>query len=305
MREITAVAIAPDGSIYATPASEINKPLPCRQFPCPFRLPHPRLLEPLRRPRSRAPLHPLSPGGSEIYHIQADGYPRKIWSHAQDLVYALAFDAKGRVIAGTGNHGDIYRLDDDHKYWKLVSLSSTQVTAFCTGPAGKLFVATGNIGKIFSVGPELEQSGTLGKRHLRRGRLFLLGSSLALAQGEQRRHAPKPCSGNLNRAQKNWSAFARTNAGRIVSPPARFLQYRLTLTGSGEVTEIDAAYQMKNVAPEIEEIEVTPLNYKFPAPSSTISSSNPSLTLPALGRHNASPSSTAAPASEIPARLHR
>ncbi len=27
---------------------------------------------------------------------------------------------------------------------------------------------------------------------------------------------------------------------------------------------VDAAYQMKNVAPEIEQVEITPLNYKFP-----------------------------------------
>ena len=40
---------------------------------------------------------PAITGGSEIYRIQTDGYPRKIWSHAQDLVYALAFDAQGQL----------------------------------------------------------------------------------------------------------------------------------------------------------------------------------------------------------------
>jgi hypothetical protein len=104
-------------------------------------------------------------------------------------------------------------------------------------------------------------------------------------------------SGNLSRAQKNWTAFARTNSGRITSQPARFLQYRLTLSG-GEVTEVDAAYQMKNVAPEIEEVEITPANYKFPAPSTIITSLTSSLSLPSLGHHNASSSATPAPTAD-------
>ena len=29
-------------------------------------------------------------GGSEIYRINPDGYPRKVWSHATEIVYALA-----------------------------------------------------------------------------------------------------------------------------------------------------------------------------------------------------------------------
>jgi len=40
---------------------------------------------------------------------------------------------------------------------------------------------------------------------------------------------------------------------------------------------------MKNVAPVISELEVTPPNYKFPAPSVSSISATPTLTLPALG----------------------
>ena len=35
-------------------------------------------------------------------------------------------------------------------------------------------------------------------------------------------------SGNVGRAQRNWSAWAPLNQGRVASPPARFLQYRAT-----------------------------------------------------------------------------
>ncbi len=100
-------------------------------------------------------------------------------------------------------------------------------------------------------------------------------------------------SGNLDRPQQNWSPWEKLNAGRIVSPAARFLEYKATLTGSAEISEVDTAYQMKNVAPVIQEMEITPENYKFPAAAAATSSSsnasNPaSLNLPPIGRKSSS-----------------
>jgi hypothetical protein len=296
-REITAIAVTPEGTIYAagvgnkavTPVAPPPQPLPAPAGP--------GGRGGAATPPTLAGATPAITGGSEIYRIQTDGYPRRIWSHAQDLIYALAFDGHGRVIVGTGNHGEIYRLEPDHKYWKLLSLSSTQVTGFCTGAGGKLYAVTGNIGKIFSIGPELEQTGVFESDIFDAG-AFSYWGRLSYSPKENNGVIVETRSGNLNRAQKNWNQFAKTNAGRIASPPARFLQYKLTLSGSGEITEVDAAYQMKNVAPEVEDVEMTPENYKFPAPSTAAPLASTSITLPALGHQTASSSSTSAPASD-------
>jgi sugar lactone lactonase YvrE len=298
-REITAVAVTPEGTVYAAAVGNKQPAVPPAP---PVLAPAPTPPAPGGRGGATVPptlggAAPAITGGSEIYRIQTDGYPRKIWSHPQDLVYALAFDGHGRVIAGTGNHGDVYRLEGEHKYWKLLSLSSTQVTGFCTGAGGKLYAVTGNIGKIFSIGPELEQTGVFESDIFDAG-AFSFWGRLSYSPKENNGVTLETRSGNLNRAQKNWNSFARTNAGRIVSAPARFLQFRLTLSGSGEITEVDAAYQLKNVAPEVEEVEMTPENYKFPAPSTSAPSASTSLTLPALGHHNASASSTTPPAGD-------
>ena len=156
---------------------------------------------------------------------------------------------------------------------------------------------TGNIGKIFSIGPEQVQTGTFESDVFDAG-AFSYWGRVTTSPRENNAVTFETRSGNLNRAQKNWSEFARTNNGRIVSPPARFLQYKLTMSGPGELTEVDVAYQMKNVAPEIEEVEITPANYKFPAPSSGALTLTPSLTLPALGHPTASSLSTPAPAAD-------
>jgi sugar lactone lactonase YvrE len=307
-REITAVAVAPDGSIYASgagakqPSTLPPAPAPSGQPPA-ANAPGTLTLTPARSgaPPSLVPAGPPVTTGSEIYRIQADGYPRKVWSHAQDVVYALAFDAQSRVIAGTGNHGAVYRIDSDHSYTRLVNLESTQVTSFCNSPDGKIYAVTGNIGKVIAIGPQMESSGTFESDVYDAGAFTYWGrltaEPAAVGQASPAGASFETRSGNLSRTQQNWSPWAKLDAGRIVSPSARFVQYRATLTSpSGsthnypEITEVDIAYLMKNVAPVIEQVEATPANYKFPAPSTSAPSSNPTLTLPPLGR-NRPPSS--------------
>jgi hypothetical protein len=115
-------------------------------------------------------------------------------------------------------------------------------------------------------------------------------------------------SGNLNRPENNWSPWARLAAdtngeamcdscggGRTSSPAARFLQYKIELASSAaasapEVSYVEIAYLNKNVAPIVDEVEITPPNYRFPNPILSITPSN-SITLPPLGQHRRNPGS--------------
>jgi hypothetical protein len=290
-REITAVAVAADGSIYASAVGNKNAPAtppPNSNAQAPGITPNaarPGVL-PVASPL------PVVAGGSVVYRIQTDGYPRKIWSDSQELVYAIAFDARGNPILGTGNHGALYRLDSDHAYTRLTNLPSTQITGLLTAPDGTLFAVTGNIGKLFAVGPALESSGAYESDVLDAdefsywGRINFTPEAASGIEFETR-------SGNLDRPQQNWSLWQKLNAGRIVSPSARFLQYRATLTGKADLDSIDVAYQMKNVAPVIETLETTPDNYKFPAGANTAPPASAILNLPALGKRPAAASATA------------
>ena len=150
-------------------------------------------------------------GGSEIYRIQSDGYPRRIWSQAQDLVYALAFDAQGRLLAGTGNHGNLYRIDSDYSYTRLLNVEPTQITGLLRAPDGPLYAVTGNIGKVIAIGPELEPSGTFESDVLDAGGFSYWGRI------SKEPEAPagtvfETRSGNVGRAQKNWSAWASSES---------------------------------------------------------------------------------------------
>jgi len=302
-REITAVAVAADGAIYAAGIGNklASAPLPAPVAPVPIPSPAPPaagLTLSVAAPHASAgALPPVGPnsapitGGSEVYRIHADGYPRKVWSNAQDIVYAIALDPRGKPIVGTGNHGAIYRLDSDFSYTRLVNLAPTQVTGFSLAPDGRIYAVTGNIGAIFSIGPQLESSGTYTSEVFDAGAFTYWGRVSSEGSGAV---AFETRSGNLNRPQQDWSPWAKRNDGRATSPAARFMQYRATLTAPAEISEINVAYMMKNVAPVVELVESTPANYKFPAPSPGPLSIT-TLTLPALGRNRAEPASATPP----------
>ncbi len=238
-------------------------------------------------------------GGSEVYRIQQDGFAERVWNSPTDIVYAEALDASGKLMLATGNRGIVYRVDSDQLSTQLLNAPPTQVTTFLRGKEGVVYAATGNVGNLYSIGPGLEKTGTLesevldandfaywGKVHLTS---TLHGGAISL---ETR-------SGNLNHPEKNWSPWSKVAVselgGPIESPPARFLQYRLTLmkspaNESPDLSIVDIAYLPKNVAPKVQQIEFAPFNYRQ-APSnqflerSVVASGSPtSLTLPAVGR---------------------
>ena len=100
-------------------------------------------------------------GGSDVFRIEPNGNPRRIWSHSQDVVYAIAFDSAGRALLGAGNKGNVYRVESPTLYTALLTVPAAQITAFQPGRDGHLYAATGNVGKVYDIGPGLEREGSV------------------------------------------------------------------------------------------------------------------------------------------------
>jgi hypothetical protein len=310
-KEVTAVVVAPDGTVYA--AAVGNK-----QAPRPAVSPAPAPVAPVQitvnaaapnapavpRPPASQPAPAAAPpqvtGGSEVYRIEPSGYPRRLWSNSQDIVYAMTLDRQGHLLLGTGNKGNIYRIESPTVYTALRTLPATQVTAFQTGRDGRVHAATGNVGRIYEIGPGFERSGTIESDVFDSGLYSTWGRLTFEANLNGGEVAVSTRSGNLDQPQKNWSpwsaAVTSAKGARITSPPSRFVQWKATLTSnssdrSPEVDWIDVAYLPKNIEPHISDIEITPFNYRFPAPVAA-SSATPSLTLPPLGRRPAASSAS-------------
>lgn len=311
-REVTAVVAGQDGAIYAAASgtrSAAALPVPVTPAPAPAPAAAAAAGGGVQiqigggaRPQAAAPPSigvASAPGNSEIYRIAADGEPRRIWSNTLLTVYALAFDKGGKLLAGTGNMGRIYRIDTDFTFTRLVDGEPQQVTAMAAGPGGAVIAVTANPAKVFQLGPTVERTGSIESELFDAGGFTYWGRLRNESELNGGKITVEAHSGNLDRAEKNWSPWAPVDAAtgsRVTAPPARFLGWRATLTAAPDgrspvLKLVETAYQAKNVAPVLETVEVTPANYKFPTSSSSLTASS-SLSLPPLGQsRRPSPSS--------------
>ena len=197
--------------------------------------------------------------GSDVYRIAPDGSPTRLWTSHEDIVYALAFDSQGRLLAGTGNRGHIFAITGLDDFSDLLKAAASQVTGFAKAPGGGVYAATSNLGKVFVLGPGPEAQGTY-ESDVFDARIFSRwGRAEFRGSGNVDLYAR---SGNVDNPDRNWSAWKKIDLGKNDEtgiPPARYGQWRAVLhagTTAPGVDSIALSYLPKNVAPEIDDVTV-------------------------------------------------
>jgi len=285
-KEITALAIDRAGNIYAAAAGEKRpggaQPQLGIMIATPAQIPAAPggnlTLGPTPAPAMQAfPAPGLgATGGSEIYRIAPDGAPSRLWTSHEDLVYALAFDQHGRLLAGTGNRGHIFAINGVDDFTDLVKASATQITAFAAAPGGGLYASSSNLGKIFVLGPGPESEGTY-ESDVFDARIFSLWGRASVRSTGNANVELYARSGNVDNPDRNWSSWTRINlaltaGSELKIPPARFVQWKAVLHAGNPAPRVDDVllnYLPKNVAPEIDEIIVQPGYHYQPIPHVT------------------------------------
>lgn len=262
--ELTALAVSADGVIFAAGAGAKS----AGPAPAPSAKPGGQPAE----PASSGPPTTVR-GGSEIVRIDRDGKPLAYWQSADQIVYALGFDGGGRLLAGTGAEGRLYRIDDERTYWLERTLAPDQITALAAGPDGVTYAATSNVGKVFRLGPGAADSGELLSEAFDAGGFAAWGRLEFSGRGEGVELSLR--SGNVRRPGLTWSAWSdavtEPAGARLSLPGARYGQWRLRLSNAGaEVAEVRQYYRPANRAPEITHIELTPPNFRFPPRTRTV-----------------------------------
>ena len=200
-----------------------------------------------------------SAGGSEIYKIAPDGSPSRVWSSHEDLVYALAFDQRGHLLAGTGNRGHIFAISGEDEFTDLLKASASQVTAFASSPNGGLYASTSNLGKVFLLAAAPESEGSYESDVFDAHIFSRWGRAEFHGFGNVQLFAR---SGNVDNPDRNWSAWTKVDVqkdGPINVPPARFIQWKAVLRSGDPAPRVDSVtlnYLPKNVAPDFDDVAV-------------------------------------------------
>ncbi|PYV55623.1 MAG: hypothetical protein DMG98_15060 [Acidobacteria bacterium] len=265
-REITSLALDQSGNLYFAAAGEKHAGAASSNVPLTIPAANPAPAQtggPGPTPEPTVQLNTSSAavaGGSEIYRIAPDGSPSRLWTSREDLVYSLAFVQKGRLLAGTGNQGQIFEISGRGVYTELAKAEANQVTAFAATNGG-LYSATSNLGKIFLLSSSPDSDGSYESDVFDAHIFSKWGRAEFRGQGSVELFAR---SGNVDNPDRNWSQWKKIDLQKdaeISAPAARFIQWKAIMHPGETAPRVESVtlnYLSKNVAPEVDDVTVTP-----------------------------------------------
>ena len=221
--------------------------------------------------------------GNAVYRIDPQGFVSEIFRESV-MVFALALtDDDSSVWVATGDEGQLYRVDPAAgETTVLVDLDAKELLALSQDAAGDVWVATANPASLMRLGRGQAEEGTYVSQTLDAQQVSLWGTL--------RIHAVLPDAAQISVAFRSgnvadpeigegagWSDWTTPQSlerdatfgpqpfeTKVMAPPARFLQYRLTLRNDDQesdaqaaVTGLSIAYVMPNLAPQVTSLKAT------------------------------------------------
>jgi len=280
LREIHALASAPDGSIYAlalsdaastarsagqsTSVTQTSEAATATVTAVTSTIEDTAAAQAALAAQPARSRNDLSSVRSAVFHIMPDGSSDVVWSSASVTGFAVTA-SRGGVLIGTSDKGRIYSVTDDGRDTLLLQSSEGQISSLIARGAD-VFAASSNQGKLFRFGESPVSEGSYespvrdAKLVASWGRIWWRGTGPIELQTR---------TGNSERPDTTWSDWSGTyidaKGSQVTSPKARFIQWRAVLRGAGgtrrnepQLDDVSVAYLPRNVAPEILAITVLP-----------------------------------------------
>jgi outer membrane protein assembly factor BamB len=215
-----------------------------------------------------APSTPSS-GENSVYRIAHDGTVREVF---REKAMVLSLLRQGEhFYVGTGMEGQLFEVNEaTRERGEVARLDHGQILCMCHRQDGSIVLGTGDPGKLYVLQDQYAARGTVLSE--------VLDARIVSRWGSLRWESTTPegtCvsvavrSGNVAEPDDTWSDWSaeQTNGEQaiIAAPPARFLQYRVTLETTKPaltpaVRAVSLRFMTTNQAPEITKIEAPDLN---------------------------------------------
>ncbi len=272
LTELSAVAVGSDGAIYAaaiargeessSPGESATVALASAPPPAPG------TTSTSSSPPSRR---------SVVYRVDASGSYESFWE-TPDVVYDLAASGDG-VVAATGPEARLYRLNGARQVQLVGGVDAKQITRLLPGSRPDGFpaaLAAANPGRVVALGngtatPASYVSPVRDTKNVSTWGLIRCEATAGVTLYTR--------SGNTETPDDSWSPwdgpYTRSEGEAIKSPPARFVQWKATLTmataatTAPKLTSVTVAYLPRNTRPDITSITPSPPGVVFQRPFSS------------------------------------
>jgi len=197
-----------------------------------------------------------------VYRIAPDGTAKRLLGRSSPGVQSLKTDANDAVYAVSGN--TVYKINADDTVQSYAASADEQFLSLALDTAGNaVYAGTGTVGSVYKIGATGGSAlqGTFQSTiHDTGGRSRWgtiawsadtpAGSSVTL----------QTRSGDVERPDDSWSAwsasYANARGQTVTSPPARYLQYQVLLSGDAlgtapKLRDVSVYYLPRNHAPVV------------------------------------------------------
>ena len=203
-------------------------------------------------------------GKGKIYKISPEGYGKLLSDRPTAGVLSLRTDKGGNLYACSGN--TVYRISPDETVQSFVAASDEQFLSLATSDdTGRVYAGTGTVGSLYGIGASGDLTGQFVSTVHDAGLSAHWGTLSWIADTPPGTQVTlQTRSGDVPRPDESWSAWSSassTPAGHLItSPPARYLQYQATFTGTGaaiaqgnapRLRVVSAYYLPRNQAPTV------------------------------------------------------
>lgn len=211
--------------------------------------------------------------GNAVYRIDTGGFVDEVF---RESVMVLEITRAGdRLLVATGNEGQVFSVDPATKETTIVAeLEAEQVPAVVASD-DTMLLGTANPARLVRLDKQVAPRGTYVSPIMDAAQVSLWGVLRLTADlPADTSLTVETRSGNVaDPEQGAWSTWSTAQAFKpdadrssltprtmeLDSPPARFLQYRLTLTGqertSPTVKRVELAYVTPNLTPAVESLK--------------------------------------------------
>ena len=198
-----------------------------------------------------------------------EGDAEMLWSSTEAWPHALLALESGALL-GTGDQGQVFRVDADQRHALHVAFSAQQVTALARLRDGSVALATSNPGKLHLLRAQARASGTFTSAAQDAGAVAAFGRvRFDARRPEGTRVELRARSGNTQSADATWSDWSDATES-VQSPRARYLQVQVLLHGTeGRTPWLDSlgvAYLQRNLRPQVQALTVYPAGQVFQKP---------------------------------------
>ncbi len=211
---------------------------------------------------------------STIFKVESSGSWEAFWE-TSDLIYDIALQDNGSLLVASGPEGRLYTVQQDRQVFLYTGVDAKEITRLLR-PSGRgtSVMATANPGRVISLGPSVQSPASYVSPVRDTKSASTWGAIRWEAAGGVRLFTR---SGNTEKPDESWSDWAgpytHKDGDSILSPPARFLQWKAELTSSAnqpapQLTSVTAAYLTRNARPNVISTTVHPPGVVFQRPYS-------------------------------------